>query len=119
MRKLNIAFLTGASLLVFGTLAHAEDRSFKFINNGDRTVVEVHATSTGYTGWGGDLLGDYVVRPGWNIELEPRWQRGCNYDVMVKFDDNSEQDIWNVNLCTLNYLITDGYGRGGFTHRIG
>jgi hypothetical protein len=102
--------------------SYALDRSFYLVNNSDRAVAALRVGHIDRDTWVPiDLLGEYVIRPGRRMQLDPvRHQGYCRFDIQVTFDNGDVQKIWDVNLCEATELITYGYNRSrnAFSHKV-
>ncbi|MQW61604.1 hypothetical protein GHK33_02500 [Sinorhizobium meliloti] len=93
------AAATIASLFVCNS-ASAYERWINVINNGDVTVREVHISHVDDPRFGPDLLGEYLLQPGHQIEVEPLNPQGyCLFDVEIVYVNGTSDIFLAVNLC--------------------
>jgi hypothetical protein len=84
--------------------AHAGARStVKVINNSGTAVVSIHSSPTYRTGYGRiDLLGDLVLRSGYNVHVDfdtPDAENQCVQDVVAR-GANGQHWKRRMNVCT-------------------
>jgi len=110
MKKLLISAVAAAVLGLTTFQASAYQRWFDLVNDTGSTIVAVRATNIDDPSFHGrDLLGDYIVRPGQHMRIEPvRHQGYCRFDLELTFDNGDRQSIWNVNLCEATQVVTRG-----------
>lgn len=102
-RRLFVAVLS-AAVLSFAMVAHAIDRDFTVVNNTGDTIVNLYASPTSTTTWGGDLLGSDVLANGASVSLHytPSMYRGqCVFDIKIVDTDHAQHVVSGVNLCTI------------------
>ena len=98
------AMIVAATIFAFSTqAAHADPRDFTLINGSSTyTIVHVFVEPSGPEPFSTpDILGRDVLLPGESVFIYfDRFTPGnCLYDILVVFDDGSESEILNVNLC--------------------
>jgi hypothetical protein len=110
MKKLLISAVAVAVLGLTTFQASAYQRWFDLVNDTGSTIVSVRATNIDDPSFHGrDLLGDYIVRPGQHMRIEPvRTQGYCRFDLELTFDNGARQSIWDVNLCEATQVVTRG-----------
>jgi len=124
MTKFALSVMTAAVLGLGSLQATAADgfnRRFDIVNESDATIVAVRASNIDNPNFGRDLLGNYVVRPGYKMNLLPVRDQGyCRFDVQITFGNGDVQRIWDVNLCEATEVVTYGYDlqRHAFYHKI-
>jgi hypothetical protein len=102
------ACLAAASL--FGaTSAQAEDRHVRIINETSHTIVRFYASNTARTSWEEDILGDDVVPPGDDVNINVDDGSGhCKFDFKAVFDNGQSLIRQNVNVCQVSsYRYTE------------
>jgi hypothetical protein len=97
MKKLLISAVAAAVLGLTTFQASAYQRWFDLVNDTGSTIVSVRATNIDDPSFHGrDLLGDYIVRPGQHMRIEPvRTQGYCRFDLELTFDNGARQSIWD------------------------
>ena len=110
---------TAASAMIFAA-ATASANEFEALpvfvsNDGDEFAIEeiyfapVEETET----WGPNLLSAFDVFPGEYAEVVPVLDYGgCDFDVLLVFEDGYEMTIDNVDFCEIVEIATDGYSYG-------
>ena len=103
-----------AAVIAAGALsanaASAFERWFYVNNEGSSTIYSVYATPVGDHSWGRDLLGSYVIPAGDYLDLEPDYHNGyCLFDIKVRYASGREVTLWNVDLCTITDVYTNGH----------
>ena len=80
------------------------DPTFRLINSGDKTIIEVFATPAGRNNWGKNRL-DKGTLPaqGAHVFALPR-DGNCIYDLKVVFIDGKFRERKAVDLCKLSDL---------------
>lgn len=112
---MNILKKTIAGLVVAGTVAAsatsamAYDRRVEIVNAADTSVVDIYISHIDSPVWDFDLLRG-SLRPGYSVVVAPEYPEGyCRFDIEVVYADGTYADIWDVNLCEVSAIITDGY----------
>ena len=103
-RRRMIACLAAAAATAFALAAHAIDRNFTIHNSTGGTIVQLYASPTTTTQWGGDLIGSDVLPDGRSVQLHytPRMYRGqCVFDIKIVDDANNQSVLSAINLCTI------------------
>lgn len=73
--------------------------SVTVVNEAARPVQEIFIRRSGSPGWGADLLGEAVLRPGESLAVMPAG--GAPVDVMVMLADGTARALWRVNGCAV------------------
>jgi hypothetical protein len=104
--------LTTAATISALALANAAgatgyDRHVDIVNNSDQAIANFYATNVGKSTWGRDLLGDYVLEPGYVAPLDLDDRTGyCRFDFKTVMDDGTAVIRRNVDVCTIaSYTI--------------
>jgi hypothetical protein len=93
--------------------ALADHTSFLLKNASPVNMTHVYATSVVNRSYGYDLLDhDEVIRPGGTKLVTPRDNRGCMFDVAIRFYGGHVVNRKNLNLCTISILSSTGQGVG-------
>ena len=111
------ALVAGAltSSTAFAGQRHQDDyeRWVDIVNDSDLAIFHVNISNVEVTTWGRDLLAsDEVIMGGDTQRLEPRRPNGyCRFDVRVTYEDDTEVQVRNVNLCKATAIVVgdDGY----------
>jgi hypothetical protein len=101
------------ALLFLATPALADHTSFLLKNRSPVAMTHVYATSVVNRSFGYDLLdSDEVIRSGGTKLVTPRDNRGCLFDVAIRFYGGHVVNRRNLNLCTITELSSTGMGVG-------
>jgi hypothetical protein len=102
------AALAGAAFSA--DFAAAEERWVDIVNEGSSSIYSVHITRNDDTGWGRDLLGRYLIPAGDEMRVEPDNHGDyCFFDVKITYATGEEMLMWDVDLCDIIVIYTDGY----------
>ena len=105
-----------ATLLVGLTLlgaTHADaqraDRHVRIINETSHTITRFYASNIAVTDWQEDILGDDVLKPGQDVNINIDDGTGhCKYDFKAVFDNGQSLVKRNVNVCEItSYRYTE------------
>lgn len=105
-------FATGflAIALAFGSAApsFAADLTFTLVNKTNSVLTYFYASPVGVSDWEDDVFGDQVLGAGESIKITiADGRRACEYDLKMKFDDDTETDDVQ-NLCEMStYTISE------------
>ncbi len=95
--------LATLAMLVFSTqLSFAENlnRHVLVVNNTDFTMMRFYASNKDSTSWEEDILGDDVLPPHSQIDINIDDGTGyCIYDLKAVFDDGVEVEERGLNVC--------------------
>jgi hypothetical protein len=76
------------------------DRRMVIVNETGRTIRTFHATNSGVTKWGRDLLGSEVIRPGQRYVFDFDDGTGfCMFDFRAVLDNGRPVERYRVNVC--------------------
>ncbi|MFZ5670686.1 MAG: hypothetical protein ACOY4K_14450 [Pseudomonadota bacterium] len=105
---LALAVITATTALT-PSLASAEDRRVRIINETQHTIVRFYASNVGATSWEEDILGDGVLRPGQSVVINIDDGSGyCLYDFKAVFDDGDSLIRQRVDVCKISsYRYTE------------
>ena len=88
------------SALFASNTANAYERWINVTNNAGVTVREIYITHVDDPNLGNDLLREYLLYPGYQVEVEPEDPEGyCLFDIRVVYVDGSIEDFNAINLC--------------------
>ena len=112
MKTFAITAVTTGVLALSAFQASAYERWINLVNNSEQTIVSVQITNVQDEYFHGpNLLGNQVVRPGQTMQIEPVRHDGyCRFDIQLAYRNGEHQDIYNVNLCEREWLVTFGNG---------
>jgi hypothetical protein len=97
-------FRTAALLLAAtsATTATAQDRSVRIHNDTGVTLYRFYSTNSGSTKWGNDVMGSSTLPSGSAMKLNFDNTFGyCEFDFRAIFEDGSELQRANVNVCEI------------------
>lgn len=86
----------------------ALDTRFTLVNRSTEPVFQLFISPIQSNGWGQDVLGQNVLLPGYEQTFNPGGNRGCSFDVRVKYKSNRAEEKRNLNLCQLERVVFDG-----------
>ncbi len=92
--------------------AHAnEPAKFELRNISGQNIDVIQVSPVGVGIWGGDLLGDRVLRNGSSVLVDPG-STGCMFDVRVVYHSWAAESLRNVDLCRtarISFANSQGY----------
>jgi hypothetical protein len=94
--------VAAVALLGMGGAAQAQsnDPSFRINNNTGTTIFELYVSSVNDNGWGRDLLGANVLRPGQSFIVRlPSGQ--CLNDIRVVWEGGRPQEFRRRDTCQI------------------
>ena len=107
---LNVMFCAFSTVLAVGS-AFAGDADFTLVNRTGYSLREVYITPSHKKDWGKDRMGENVLDNGKARLFKFSDKSSCMQDLMVVFDDDASEVIWEeFDLCELN-KITLKYNR--------
>lgn len=106
------AALLSALIGLFACLpAHAGDADFTLLNRTGYTLREIYLTASRSKSWGNDRMGNAYLENGESRLFKFSDKSACMQDLMVIFDDDDSDVVWEgFNLCEIN-KITLKYNR--------
>lgn len=91
--------------------AYAGDADFTLVNRTGYTLREIYLTPANSKSWGKDRMGDNVLDNGKSRLFKFSDKSACTQDLMVVFDDDGSDVVWeDFDLCQIN-KITLKYNR--------
>lgn len=95
--------MLAAAGVALATSAHAADRHVRIINATEHTMVRFYASNIDADDWQEDILGDSVVRPGDDVNVNIDDGSGhCRFDFKAVFDDGEATVKHNVDVCSIS-----------------
>jgi hypothetical protein len=77
-------------------------QNFTVVNNTGHTVVTLKVSPTNDNNWGPDILGRATLGNGETAQITfPRNTTQCAWDIQATYDDGTNTDMRNVDLCTV------------------
>lgn len=112
MRITKTAVLLSALVgLLSGLPAYAGDADFTLVNRTGYTLREIYLTASKSKSWGDDRMGDGYLENNRSRLFKFSNKSACQQDLMVVFDDDGTDVVWeNFDLCEIN-KITLKYNR--------
>ena len=98
MRK----FLIAGALLAFATAsaAYAARQDFTITNHTGHTIMTLNVSPHSDDHWGPDILGRDTLANGEQAQISfDRNEDQCHWDIKVTYDDGTNNDLRDVNLC--------------------
>jgi hypothetical protein len=106
----NVMFCAFSTVLAVGSV-FAGDADFTLVNRTGYSIREVYITPSHKKDWGKDRMGENVLDNGKARLFKFSDKSSCLQDLMVVFDDDESEVIWEeFDLCELN-KITLKYNR--------
>jgi len=91
--------------------AQSHNREVKIHNLDSESVYYLYATNAGAEGWGDDWLGDDVIIEDEVMRFNFEDGSGaCLFDIKVEFADDSTQELYKVNVCTVSHIDANRSG---------
>ncbi|MBV9734990.1 MAG: hypothetical protein JO209_03700 [Acidisphaera sp.] len=97
-------YLLAATLFAAsGGAALAADQDFTLVNHTGRQIDNVYVSKVSSNSWEEDVMGKDTLDAGKSVDISfARGERGCHWDLLVKYHSGG-QDSWsNVNLCDVS-----------------
>ena len=95
--------MLAAAGVSLATSAHAADRHVRIINATEHTMVRFYASNIDADDWQEDILGDSVVRPGDDVNINIDDGSGhCRFDFRAVFDDGEATVKHNIDVCSIS-----------------
>ena len=93
-----------ALLALAATTAQAQDRHVRIINETRYVMVHFYASNVSVNSWQEDILGDDVVQPGHDVNINIDDGTGhCEYDFKAVFNNGAVLVRHHVNVCKISY----------------
>ena len=98
MRKFLIAGALFAAAM--STAAFAARQDFRITNHTGHTIMNLNVSPHSDDHWGPDILGRDTLGNGEQAEITfDRDEQQCHWDIKVTYDDGTNNDLRDVNLC--------------------
>ncbi len=99
------------------TVADAAGRqNFNLVNNTGYTIKEVYVSPVSTNNWEEDVLGQDTLDDGQSVLIRfPHHAGGCNWDLKVVYDDDTDAHWENFNLCTISEISISYNSKTGKT----
>ena len=112
MKITKTAVVLSALFGLFGSMsAHAGDADFTLVNRTGYTLREIYLTASKSKSWGNDRMGDGYLENNRSRLFRFSDKSSCTQDLMVVFDDDGSDVVWEgFDLCEIN-KITLKYNR--------
>lgn len=115
MFRFALVALSAAGLLPSSAIARGE-QDFTLFNRTGYTISEVYVAPVKSREWEEDILGLDVLANNEDVEIEfSRRETVCHYDLKVVFDDDSEAEWNDFNLCEVSRITLYYDRRSGET----
>lgn len=102
--KISISLGLAVALLfsTFAGVANATDYRVRIHNDTGYTLYKFYSTNSGSKRWGSDVLGSSTLPNGNSMRLNFDNNEGyCLFDFRAVFEDGSELQRGNVNVCEI------------------
>jgi len=106
---MKLAMCAFAAAFLIAAPALAEDLTFKLNNQSSSPVDGFYVSHVGTSSWEENLIEGHVLPSGNSVDVIIADGRStCEYDIKATFEDGSETDDRNINLCDLgSYTVHD------------
>ena len=82
------------------TAAYAARQDFTITNHTGHTIMTLNVSPHSDDHWGPDILGRDTLNNGERAEITfDRDEQQCHWDIKVTYDDGTNNDLRDVNLC--------------------
>ena len=107
--KVALFGLATATVLFAASALAGDDLEFKLTNASHANMKAFYVSHVGANSWENNLIAGAVVRSGDTAQVVVADGRTtCSYDIRAVFDDGSETDDRNIDLCeTRGYTVRD------------
>ena len=98
-----------AAFLTLASTAHAENLTFTIFNDSSADLVEFNVSKSTSATWEANLMRGGYLAPGYEIDVViADGQTTCVYDLRGIFEDGSEVEDFDIDMCDLgSYTFTD------------
>ncbi|MCS6855760.1 MAG: hypothetical protein NZ523_13555 [Elioraea sp.] len=88
-------------LLAASFAAAQPNPDFWVANRSAMRIDRLYVSPVDRNDWGGDWLGEHVLRPGERFPVRPPRDGRCLYDIRVVYADGSAEERRRVNVCAV------------------
>jgi hypothetical protein len=97
------AIAIAGMVLATSAISSASSADFTVFNDGSVTLEHLYVSPHGRNTWDQDLLGNYVLNPGYNYKPLVNYSvPTCWQDVKAVYEDGNVVSDWDVNICAVN-----------------
>ncbi|MEJ0025266.1 MAG: hypothetical protein WDN01_04475 [Rhizomicrobium sp.] len=116
-RTMLAAVMVAGLAMLAPTVADAAGRqNFNLVNNTGYTIKEVYVSPVSTNNWEEDVLGQDTLDDGQSVLIRfPHHAGGCNWDLKVVYDDDTDAHWENFNLCTISEISISYNSKTGKT----
>ncbi len=87
------------------------ERWVDIVNMSDLAIEQVRISNIDEDYYGPDLLRNTVIYGYDEARVEPRRPDGyCRFDALITYEDGTQVQVWNVNLCEATTIRVDDNG---------
>jgi hypothetical protein len=109
--RTSLAAAFAAATVFAASAASAYERWVDIVNWGNSAIYSVEISNVDDPNYGRDLLGNYMIRPGDELRVEPDFPNGyCRFDMRITFETGRQVMLWGVNLCEATAIYADEHG---------
>jgi len=102
IRVIRALAVVGA-IFTTSAISSASSAGFTVYNDGTVTIEHLYVSPHGRNSWDADLLGTYVLNPGYNFHpLENYTVPTCWQDIKAVYEDGHVITDWDVDICSVN-----------------
>ena len=118
MRRFAYAFALACA--VFGAgLAYAARQDFTLVNRTGYQIDSVYVSKSSSNSWEEDVMGRDTLNDGESVDISfEKGERGCRYDLMVKYHDGDQSYWTNLDLCSISKVQLFWDRRAGQTRAV-
>lgn len=84
------------------------DRSLAVMNRSRLNIQELYVSPHSADAWGQDQLGDAMLERGGTQRLRLGRMRDCTFDLLAIYDDASQEEMHDVNVCRVREVSFTG-----------
>lgn len=102
MRRAVYAFAMIGALFATG-LAYAATQDFTLVNRTGYEIDSVYVSKSSSNSWEEDVMGRDTLDDGESVNISfEKGERGCHYDLMVKYHDGDQSYWTDLDLCSIS-----------------
>lgn len=111
--------LAFAALLAFATPAFAANQDFTLVNKTGYGIDSVYVSKADSSSWEEDVMGRNTLDDGDHVDISfNKGERGCRYDLMVKYSDGDKSEWHGLDLCTISRISLFWDRKAGTTRAV-
>ena len=104
MRRLVYALAVLGGLFAAGA-AYAAKQDFTLVNRTGYQIDSVYISKSSSNSWEEDVMGRDTLDDGDSVDISfEKGERGCRYDLMVKYNDGDKSYWTDLDLCSISKI---------------